>query len=139
MKNPINANIDLMDTIMDRAIEDTIDDTGMLAPIDLYPSDDDAFDLVTKNAENAGTDIFRNVFAKQRRDIRQMVEETYKDIHSAGIGSGDITFTPDDISDDDIDELVMLALDPANSIVAEEKEPAETPSTPVESVGGSNG
>lgn len=139
MKDPVTANIDLMDLITDRALEDVIGETGQITAIDIYPAGDDEFELITKNAEIAGTELFRNMFKPQRDEIRQLVQDTYKDHHTALMGNGDISFTADDISEDDIDELLMLSLDPKHATLAQPEAP-EKPATPIETAeGGTNG
>lgn len=124
MKNPVTASLEMMATVTDRAIEDTIDETGMLSPIELYHDDADKFDMVTANAEEAGTQLFRELFAPQRAEIAQMIRDTKRDAHAVSLGNADLASDIDDVDDDDIDELLMLALDPRHSVV-----PDETPTT----------
>lgn len=129
MKDPVTASMDMMSTVADRAIEDTIDETGMLAPIELYQdADDDEFDLVTKNAEEAGTQLFREMFAPQRAEIAQLIRDTRRDVHAMELGNADLAPDVDDVDDDDIDELLMLSLDPRHTVIP------EAPATPAEPI-----
>jgi len=125
MKDPVSMTLEMMATVTDRAIEDTIDDTGMLAPIELYQDGPDKFDMVTANAEEAGTQLFRELFAPQRAEIAQMIRDTKRDAHAIALGNADLASDIDDVDDDDIDELLMLALDPRHANV-----PDVTPSVP---------
>ena len=125
MKDAVSISLEMMGTVTDRAIEDAIDETGMLAPIELYHDDPDKFDIVTANAEEAGTQLFRELFAPQRAEIAQMIRDTKRDAHAVSLGNADLIPDIDEVDDDDIDELLMLALDPIHAVV-----PDETPTMP---------
>lgn len=122
MKDPVTMNMDMMAKVTDRAIEDTIDETGMLSPIELYHDDADKFDMVTANAEEAGTQLFREMFAPQRAEIAQMIRDTKRDVHAIELGNADLAPDVDDVDDDDVDDLLMMSLDPNYTNV-----PVETP------------
>lgn len=129
MKDPVTANMDMMAQVTDRAIEDTIDETGMLSPIELYHDDADKFDMVTANAEEAGTQLFREMFAPQRAEIAQLIRDTKRDAHAIALGNADLVPSIDDVDDDDIDDLLMLSLDPRHANVPLET-PTVTPTIP---------
>lgn len=102
-----------MSTVFDRAVEDKLSETGQMSAIEIYPPEgDDYFDMVSEAADEAGVSLFRETFAPQRKAMREMVNKSIMEARAAGLGDADMVDTPIDVSDDEIDDLVMMSLHP---------------------------
>jgi len=127
----------ILNTVIDRSLEDQITETGTIAPIDIYPDDQDdkLWDIITENAEASGDQIFDEIFSEQRGKASQLIYDTLRDIATNEIGNADVMLDIK-VEDDDIDEIMMMMLDPAFTQIDEEnKEPVPTPTPNIEEMG----
>jgi len=126
MKSNEQSLLDTMNFVLDRAAEDMVRQEGQVAPIDFYDLvDDKTWDEATQIGEASADYLFQDVFAPQRQAIAKMLHETITEIATKELGNADLALDLN-IDDDDIDELLMLSLDPAASATPQQAEPPVT-------------
>lgn len=127
-----------LNTVINRSLEDQIAERGTVAPIDIYPDDQDdtLWDTITSNAEAAGDQIYDEVFMEQRKQVSRLIYDTIQDIATVDLGNADLALDIS-VSDEDIDEVMMMMLDPQYAGMKEEVQQKVEPNQQIEE--GDNG